>query len=155
MIYNPSDLLPQKPPMAFISAIESADFNAQTMVARVDIKDTDLMFQKNLNGVPSAVALEYMAQAIACYIGAEEVNRVGKTSAAAGFILGSRDLHVEIPVFLVEKSYYVYIKSLFCDSNMASFECSIKDENEEIVATGNLNAFRPDNIKDFMENINE
>lgn len=155
MIYNPIDLLPQKEKMAFITAIESVDFDEQQMTTRVDIHDTDLLFQKNINGVPGAVALEYMAQSIACYIGAEDIHKTGSTNAVAGFIMGSRDLHVMIPTFNVGESYYVHVKSLFCDNNMASFECNIYDSKNNLVANANLNAFRPDDINDFMGETNE
>ena len=74
MIFEPIDLLPQKAPMAFITAIEAVDFDNQKMITRVDVKDTDLLFQKNINGVPSCAALEYMAQSIACYIGAQDIH---------------------------------------------------------------------------------
>ena len=155
MNLNPADLLPQKTPMAFITAIESVDFDAQKMVTRVDVKDTDLLFQKNINGVPGAVALEYMAQSIACYIGALDIHLTGETKAVAGFIMGSRDLHVIIPVFNVNESYYVHVQSLFCDMNMASFECNIYDAKNNLVASSCLNAFRPDDINDFMGETHE
>ena len=155
MTFNPIDLLPQKAPMAFITAIESIDFDEQKMVARIDVKDTDLLFQKNINGISSAVALEYMAQSIACYIGAQDIHVTGETKAVAGFIMGSRDLHIMIPKFNVNESYYVHVQSLFCDNNIASFECEIYDCNDNIVAKGNLNAFRPDDINNFMENGHE
>ena len=79
----------------------------------------------------------------------------GETKAVAGFIMGSRDLHIMIPKFDVNQNYYVHVQSLFCDNNLASFECEIYDSKNKIVATGNLNAFRPDDINDFMENGNE
>lgn len=155
MNFKPVDLLPQKPPMAFITAIESIDFDNQKMIARIDVKNTDLLFQKNINGIPSAAALEYMAQSIACYIGAQDIHLTGETKAVAGFIMGSRDLHIMIPKFNIDESYYVRVQSLFCDNNIASFECEIYDSNNKMVANGNLNAFRPDDINNFMENENE
>lgn len=155
MNLNPIDLIPQKSPMAFITAIESVDFDAQKMVTRVEIQETDLMFQKNINGVPSVAALEYMAQSIACYIGAQDINLTGETKAVAGFIMGSRDLHIMIPKFDVNQNYYVRVQSLFCDNNIASFECEIYDTNKTLVANGNLNAFRPDDINNFMGAKNE
>ena len=155
MNFRPIDLLPQKAPMAFITAIESVDFDAQTMVTRIDVHDTDLLFQKNLGGVPGCVALEYMAQSIACYIGADDIHRTGMTKAVAGFIMGSRDLHVMIPTFNVDESYYVHVQSMFCDDNIASFECNIYDSKNNLVANANLNAFRPNDINDFMGEINE
>ena len=150
MIFEPIDLLPQKAPMAFITAIEAVDFDNQKMITRVDVKDTDLLFQKNINGVPSCAALEYMAQSIACYIGAQDIHITGQTKAAAGFIMGSRDLHITISKFNVNESYYVNVQSLFCDNTIASFECVIYDSKNNVVAKANLNAFRPDDINDFM-----
>lgn len=155
MNLNPVDLLPQKAPMAFITAIESVDYDEQKMTTRIDVQNTDLLFQKNINGVPGAVALEYMAQSIACYIGAQDIHLTGSTKAVAGFIMGSRDLHVMIPVFNVGESYFVHVQSLFCDANMASFECNIYDSKNNLVANANLNAFRPDDINQFMGEIHE
>lgn len=154
MTYNPSDLLPQKPPMEFISAVESFDMENQTLIARVDIKDTDLLFQKNINGVPSWAGMEYMAQSIACFIGCKDIYLTGKTGAVPGFILGSRDLHFLQSVYKIGQSYYIHVKSLFCDSNMASFECIIMDEKGTIMANGILNAFRPDDLTNFMKDAN-
>ncbi len=155
MDFKPIDLLPQKAPMAFITAIESVDFDTQKMITRIDVHQSDLLFQKNMNGVPGCVALEYMAQSIACYIGAQDIHTTGETKAVAGFIMGSRDLHVMIPVFNVDESYYVHVQSMFCDANIASFECNIYDANNNLVASANLNAFRPDDINNFMEETDE
>lgn len=155
MMFKPIDLLPQKETMAFITAIENVDFDKQTMITRIDVKDTDLLFQKNINGVSSAAALEYMAQSVACYIGAQDIHDTGSTRAVAGFIMGSRDLHVMISKFDVDESYFVHVQSLFCDNNIASFECEIYNSRNDIVAKGNLNAFRPDDLNKFMENENE
>ncbi|MFQ6703613.1 MAG: hypothetical protein ACLRFP_00845 [Alphaproteobacteria bacterium] len=44
---------------------------------------------------------------------------------------------------------------MFCDQNIASFDCKIVDEDNNVVAAGALNAFRPDDIKQFMESNNE
>lgn len=155
MNFEPIDLLPQKAPMAFITAIEFVDFEQQKMITRIDVKDTDLLYQKNINGVPSCAALEYMAQSIACYIGAQDIHVTGNTKAVAGFIMGSRDLHFSLSKFNVGESYYVHVQSLFCDNNIASFSCEIYDMNNMLVANGNLNAFRPDDLNNFMENGNE
>lgn len=151
MKYNPSDFLPQKPPMQFITAIESFAFENQSLVTRVDVRDDDLLFQKNINGIHSTVALEYMAQSVACCVGVQKFESTGKFTAGVGFVLGSRDLHISIPKFNVNESYYVHVLPVFGDANMAAFECKIYDNKNSIVADGILNVFRPDDIKDFME----
>lgn len=154
-MYDVTKILPQQPPMQFVSAIESVDFDNETLVARVDVRDTDLLFQKNINGVASTASLEYMAQAIACYIGAKEIHKTGVSKAAAGFVLGSRDLHICTPVFNVNESYFINVKSIFCDENMAAFDCEIVDSKNNLMAHAVLNAFRPDDITNFMGVNNE
>jgi len=55
------------------------------------------------------------------------------------------------PVYNVGESYYIHVKSLFCDDNIASFECEITASNGTVMATGNVNAFRPDDLQNFMQ----
>ena len=153
--YDLTKLIPQRAPMIFLSDVEKFDFENQTLVARIDIQDTDLMFDKNLGGVPSCASLEFMAQSVACYVGLNDLQNNPNAEPAVGFVLGSRKISVSSPVYLLNHSYYVYVKSLFCDNNIASFDCQIVDENDNLIASGALNAFRPDDINKFMENKNE
>lgn len=153
--YNVSDLIPQKAPMQFITAIESIDFDKQTLVARVDVSDKDLMYDSKLGGVPSWISLEYMAQTIACFIGAEDLQESSNATPSVGFILGSRKLSVNIPMYLVNQSYYIHVSSSFCDKNIANFDCQIYNQEKNLVACGVLNVFRPDDIQQFMEERNE
>lgn len=153
--YNISDLLPHKPPMQLITAVESVDFNAQKLVARVDITDQDLMYDKTIGGIPSWISLEYMAQAIGCFIGAADLEQNPKSVPAVGFVLGSRKLSVNIPAYLGGQSYFVHVKSVFCDKNIANFECQIYNSDNNLVASGAINVFRPDDIKKFMDERDE
>ena len=105
MNFKPIDLLPQKAPMAFITDIESVDFDNQKMITRIDIRDTDLLYQKNINGISSVAALEYMAQSIACYIGAQDIHITGETKAlrlpsATSVLLVSYILHSNEAILL-------------------------------------------------------
>lgn len=153
--YNISDLLPQRPPMQFITAIESVDFDTGKLIARVDITHDDLLYMADINGVPSWAALEYMAQSIGCFIGALDRKNNPNGAPAVGFVLGSRKLSVKVPTFNVDESYYVHVSASFCDTNIASFECAVYDKNNNVVADGALNVYRPDDIKKFMEEIHE
>ena len=58
--YNISDLLPHRPPMQLITAVESVDFDKQTLIARVDITKDDLMYDESIGGIPSWISLEYI-----------------------------------------------------------------------------------------------
>lgn len=153
--YNISDLLPHRPPMQFITDIESIDFNAQNLVARVDITPDDLMYDKNLGGVPSWISLEYMAQAIGCFIGAADYEQDPTTKPAVGFVLGSRKLSINIPAYIVGQGYFVHVSGTFCDKNIANFDCEIYNSENNLVASGAINVFRPDDIKQFMDERNE
>lgn len=149
--YDLTKIIPQRFPMIFLSDIDSFDYENQVLISRVDIRDTDLLFDKNLGGVPSWASLEFMAQSIAACVGLNDLREKTDASPAVGFILGSRKISVFVPVYLVNKSYFVHVKSMFCDNNIASFDCQIFDADNNVVAAGALNAFRPDDITEFME----
>ncbi len=153
--YNISDLLPHRSPMQFITAIESVDFEKQTMITRIDITPQDLMYDANLGGVPSSISLEFMAQSIGCFIGAADLEKTPDNKPAVGFVLGSRKISVNIPTYLVGKSYFVHVESVFCDKNIANFECQIYNQENNLVATGAINVFRPDDIQQFMDERHE
>ncbi|MBR5354609.1 MAG: hypothetical protein IK122_00595 [Alphaproteobacteria bacterium] len=153
--YDLTKLIPQRSPMIFLSDVEEFDYENQSLVARVDVRDTDLLFDKNLDGIPSWASLEFMAQSIAACIGLGDLHNNPNASPVEGFILGSRKISVLKPVYLLGHSYFVHVKSMFCDQNIASFDCKIVDEDNNVMAIGALNAFRPDDIRKFMENNNE
>ena len=153
--YDLTKIIPQRPPMIFLSDIEDFDYENETLVARIDVRETDIMFDKNLGGIPSCASLEFMAQSVASFVGLGDLHKNPDAAPAVGFVLGSRKLSVLQPVYLLNNSYFVHVKSLFCDNNIASFDCKIVDQNDNVIASGTLNAFRPDNINKFMENNNE
>lgn len=153
--YDLTKLIPQRSPMIFLSDVEEFDYKNKTLVARLDVRDTDIMFDKNLGGIPSWASLEFMAQSVACFVGLSDLHDDPNAAPAVGFVLGSRKLSVSRPVYLVNHSYFVRVVSLFCDENIASFDCQILDEDNNVIASGALNAFRPDDINKFMENNNE
>jgi predicted hotdog family 3-hydroxylacyl-ACP dehydratase len=153
--YDLTKIIPQRAPMIFLSDVEEFDYENQSLVARVDVSETDLLFDKNMGGIPSWASLEFMAQSVAAFVGLGDLHNNPDASPAVGFVLGSRKLSVLKPVYLVGHSYFIHVKSMFCDQNIASFDCKIVDEDNNVVAAGALNAFRPDDIKQFMESNNE
>ncbi len=153
--YNISDLLPHRSPMQLITAVESVDFDNQTLVARVDITRDDLMYDDVIGGVPSWISLEYMAQAIGCFIGAADREHDPESKPIVGFVLGSRKLTVDIPTYLVGQIYFIHVAAVFFDKNIANFDCQIYNSDNNLVASGAINVFRPDDIQKFMENQDE
>lgn len=147
--YLPIDVLPHRPPMILIDRVIDYDLTAHTLCAGITIQQDDLFFDKSLNGVPQYVALEYMAQTIGCLVGIfdRQENRPPKV----GFVLGSRKIEQFADCFELGNSYQIQIKEVFLDQNLASFDCVILDENDTIVSQGILNAYRPDDITDFLK----
>lgn len=153
--YDLTKIIPQRAPMIFLSDVQEFDYENQSLIARVDVHDDDLLFDKKLGGIPSWASLEFMAQAVASFVGLSDLHNNPNASPVVGFVLGSRRLSVSKPVYLLGHSYFVHVKSLFCDSNIASFDCNIVDADNNVIAAGALNAFRPDDITKFMGDNNE
>jgi predicted hotdog family 3-hydroxylacyl-ACP dehydratase len=112
----------------------------------VNVSKNSLFFLRE--GVPSYVALEYMAQSIAVWNGmlARQQNDIPKV----GFLISSRNLVLKVASFKEDTLLDVHGKINYNDGFMASFDCWV-ELNKEIVATATLSVFQPSNIKKFME----
>ena len=147
---TPHELLPHDPPMVFISEVCSFDTDAGILTARARIQKSDILYQSAMGGVPAYAALEYMAQTIGCLVGLNDLAK--GQSPRVGFVLGTRKLQVHRPVLALDKSFLIRATALFCDDNTASFDCTLSDESTNApVATAIVNAYRPENIHDFMK----
>jgi len=87
-------------------------------------------------GVPSYAGVEYMAQCIAVYGGAND--RINGIGPQPGLLLGSRHYKADVRYFEVDISYQVECTQLVrTDEGMASFDCKILLDSETI-AKGRL-----------------
>ncbi len=142
-------LLPHRPPMVFISDIKECDLKGNTLIAEVDIKKTDLLYQESIDGVSGYAALEYMAQAVGCFVGHYDLQKNPNAIPGVGFVLGTRKLSVRSPVLKVNHKYFVSVKSIFFDETIASFECLMCDDGERVVSEAIINVYRPTDIEAF------
>ena len=149
---TPAELLPHKNPMIFISDVRAADIKEGTLTAHSKICQTDVLYQSDIGGVPSYVALEYMAQAIGCFVGLYDIENTPDKQPGIGFVLGTRKLKIQKPILLLDEDFLIDIKIVFFDENIASFDCVMYNEKtKEEVATALINAYRPDDIEAFMK----
>ena len=149
---TPAELLPHQSPMIFISDIRSFDFEKGCLIAHTRIQKSDIMYQMALKGVPTYAALEYMAQSIGCFVGLYDLKQNPDKKPGVGFVLGSRKLQIQKPVFLLDEDYCIDVHALFYDENLASFECIMYNETTgEEFANAIVNAYRPENIDTFMK----
>jgi 3-oxoacyl-[acyl-carrier-protein] synthase-1 len=129
-------LLPHDAPMVLIDRVIS--YTEDSIHCQVNIH-AHSPFCENRE-VPSYIAIEYMAQAIAGWNGmmAKKNNEQPKI----GFLLGTRRMELNVPSFKIGDVLDVYGKALYIDGEMASFDCWIDIKGERVVHAG-LNVFQP------------
>ena len=135
------DLLPQAAPMILLSGYEEPS-TEDAVVAFVDVTAASPFYEQALGGVPSCVALEYMAQTMALLVGLTRWRKGLKPQL--GFVLGSRKLETLVPFFQEGWRYRVTATCTYEDESFGSFDCIISDRNGVEVAKATLTAFQPE-----------
>jgi predicted hotdog family 3-hydroxylacyl-ACP dehydratase len=143
------ELIPHRPPMVLIDAVESFDAAAKRLVARVTIGENQLFCTSD--GVPNWVAIEYMAQTAAALVGLYDKVTAPGAPARPGLLLGTRRLDLKLDRFEMGKTYFISAENVFSDDEAASFICSIQDAAGDTVATATLSAYRPPDIEQFIK----
>ncbi len=126
--------------MVLIDGIESVDLENGVLIAYVDIRE---------EWKANHVAIEYMAQTSAALAGARDRAEHPDAPAKPGFLLGTRRLTLDLPSFVVGRRYRIKAVNEFSDGATASFRCEILDGGT-VVASAILNAYRPDDITEFL-----
>lgn len=144
--YSVFDLIPHRPPMALIDEIVDFDEAERSLVAAVDVREE---WQGNW------VAIEYMAQTAAALAGMFDRLQDAEKPARPGFLLGTRRLTLDLPAFKVGERYLVKAKNEFADEDSASFACEMSDSTGKVVATANLNAYRPADVVAFLNEMHD
>ncbi len=148
------ELLPHRPPMVLIDAVEGFDPDEKTLTAKVTITPEQIFHFTGSDaeaGVPNWVAIEYMAQTSAALAGCYDKHVAPDQPARPGLLLGTRKLDLKRTRFETGKTYHVTAKNAFWDADAAAFECTIRDDAGEEVATATLNAYRPPDLEDFLK----
>lgn len=138
-------LLPHRAPMILLSRV--VDYSDDAAQAIVEINAQSAFFDAALGGVPTWVGMEYMAQTIGIWAGHQQLSR--NKAVQAGFLLGCRSYSCNSAVFLIDCTLQVFIKPVYTDeSGLGAFDCEIR--SDDILATAQIKAFRPENPKDFV-----
>ena len=86
------ELLPHRPPMLLIDAVEEFDPEAKSLTARVTVAPGQIFFvagPDGAGGVPNWVAIEYMAQTCAALAGCWDRHVAPDRPARPGLLLGT------------------------------------------------------------------
>ena len=135
--------MPHRRGMSLLSGYDcgSHERGGKFFIAWVIPSINDLFYDTRLNGIPPLVAVEFMAQTVATFVGLTD-RRKGKTPRI-GFFLGTRRLTIQIDRFEVGRLYRITISALFTDDTFASFQAEITDDAGGACASAILSVFRP------------
>ncbi len=138
-LYPVESVVPHRPPMILIDEIVARQ--AGSIVALVTIRPDGLFFQPD-RGVPSHIALEWMAQACAAFGGSEALDDGG--AVKIGFLLGTRDFRATRTWFAEGERLYVRALLEYRDDELANFACEVAASLEGLsLARASLNVYHP------------
>lgn len=149
--WNLDELLPHRPPMRLLDAVEAFDPEAKTLTATVTIAPGQIFFDEAEGGVPNWAAVEYMAQASAALAGCYDRHVAPGRPPRPGLLLGTRRLELRLARFEAGRTYRVTAANAFWDADAAAFDCTIRDAAGEVVAAATLNAYRPPDFVGFLK----
>lgn len=129
-------LLPHTGAMVLLDKV--IDFNDLGLTAELMVR-SDGLVAGNETDVPSWLGIEYMAQAIAAYIGIQAI--LAGESVKLGYLLGTRRYTGNIPAFPAGSTLMVTIEKIIQDDKLGVFDCKIRGDNIEVNA--NLNVYQP------------
>ena len=132
--------------MVLIDDVVDYSVEEKWLKSCVTIREDNLFFDKDLNGVDSSIGIEFMAQTIGCYA---HIRR-GEGEPKIGFLLGTRLYNNAVKSFENGKTYYILVREAFV-AEIYSFECFIYDESNEEIASATISVYQSDNnnIKDM------
>jgi predicted hotdog family 3-hydroxylacyl-ACP dehydratase len=117
-----ADLVPHAPPMLLLEELLEVD--AESAVTRVSISERSPFFENG--GVPAVVTIEYMAQTIAAFAGAQR--RVEGQAVELGFLLGCRQMTLHVDSLAAGDELRVQVRRVWTSDKLGQFECAVTRE---------------------------
>lgn len=127
--------------MVFLDRVVTCDENG--LVAETTVDRENLFCEDD--GMPAWVGIEYMAQSVAAYAGVQA--RLRGEPPMVGFLLGTRAYKCSVSRFPLGETLTILVESLFSESGLGAFSCSIVADHP--VASATINVFQPD--KDSLD----
>ena len=139
-------LVPHAPPMLLIDRVVSV--SDESFEAEVTIRHDSLFCDGTK--VNAWVGIEYMAQAVAAYAGAEAVaaGRPIKT----GFLLGTRSYACRVSSFQVGAIIRILVRKVLIEpGGLSVVECCLRNHNEdEVMVTSNLTVYEVGDLPVYL-----
>lgn len=137
--YPIEQVLPHDHPMILIDALDS--YTEESGTCSVTINQSSLFFDAQKQAVPSYIGVEYMAQAIAAFAGANALDEAG--TVEIGYLLGSRKYQPTTAWFQLGSKLDINVQRLYEEeSGLRVFQCQIIHQNDTLV-DAKINVFLP------------
>ncbi|MDY0745040.1 3-hydroxylacyl-ACP dehydratase [Paucibacter sp. R3-3] len=144
------ELVPHAGRMSLLGGLVGTEGDA--LEAELTIAPDDLFFDAlgPGSGVGGWVGIEYMAQAVAAWAGAQA--RAAGGGPKIGFLLGSRRYQCSRSAFRAGERLRIRVRREFqADNGLGQFDCAIEIAGET-VATAQLTVFGPEDPAAFLNN---
>lgn len=122
-------LIPHSGSMVLIDQVLRSD--QTSLSASLTVRGDGLLLGDEQQ-VPAWAGLEYMAQAIACYVGIAA--KAQQQPVKMGFLLACRNYQTNQAYFKVAETLEVQIEKLFQDQALGVFNCQIQGQSIQISA---------------------
>ncbi len=141
--YSIEQVLVHEAPMILIDELISYDDNSATCA--VNIGEESAFYDTSTQSIPSYICIEYMAQTIAAYAGANDLDN-GREKQV-GYLLGSRKLNLHTQRFFSGDRLLVHVSRLYLEpTGLGVIECTIT-KNSRCIAEAKVNVFQPSEVK--------
>jgi predicted hotdog family 3-hydroxylacyl-ACP dehydratase len=146
-MYNIAELIPQKPPMRLVD--EFVGFEGDTVHCRITIDETNIFFDKELEGIPHWVAIEIMAQTAGSYGKSSKFssNDGDNNEPSIAFLLSVRGYKTDVKSYRVGSVLDIFAECIIIDKGTGVFNCKVVQDGQQ-VASLTINAYQPQNYED-------
>lgn len=132
-------LVPHAPPMLLIDRVHAHSDDVTVCVVEVKADSLFTVTRDGRQEVPAVVGIEYMAQTVAAYAGLS-ASKEGKPPRI-GFLIGCRELKLDIDAFSVGDVLLVEARHVWGQSDLGSFACKILRDGA-VLASGTLTVYQ-------------
>ncbi|MEH8022157.1 hotdog family protein [Rheinheimera metallidurans] len=144
--YSIEQVLPHRAPMILLNRFVEA--GTDYGICSITISENSPFYDVARAAVPAYVGIEYMAQTIAAYAGANRLVAGGQVKI--GFLLGCRKYQPLVTEFTLGTELTVHATQLVMESSgLSVFECSISDQ-QQVLVTARLNVFEPEDHQTWL-----
>jgi predicted hotdog family 3-hydroxylacyl-ACP dehydratase len=130
-----AELVPHRPPMILLDRVLTADW--QSIACETTITDRSAFVREGK--VSATIAIEYMAQAAAAWLGA--LARARTDLAGGGYLVGLRDVVLQLDAFATGDVLTVHARHTWGTERFMSFDCKVVLSGRD-VASATLNVLR-------------